>query len=403
MSTVRVSRGATVPDPLRVARCLRAPELGPRILFFSGGSALRDLSRTLTAYTHNSIHLITPFDSGGSSAVLRRAFDMLSVGDLRNRLMALADQTVRGNPEIYRLFAHRLPPTASGDALAGELRAMVAGTHPLVEAIPSPMRRLVRVHLRLFQEAMTADFDLAGASIGNLILAGGYLHNDRDIDSVIYLFTRLVEARGTVFPVVDAALDLAAELADGSVVTGQHRLTGKQVAPLTAAVRRLSLVRGVDDATPAGVRLHRKVERLIESADLICFPMGSFYSSVVANLLPAGVGRAVAAARCPRVYIPNTGRDPEQLGMGIEDAIDRIIEHVRADLERDGAEGWAGSGNGALDLVLLDSRRGAYSVAPDETRLRRRGVDLVDVPLAAADGSPRLDARAVAEALVSLV
>ena len=68
-----ISRSARLPDPLRIARCRRAPELGPRVLFFSGGTALRDTSRKLVGYTHNSIHLITPFDSGGSSAHLRRA------------------------------------------------------------------------------------------------------------------------------------------------------------------------------------------------------------------------------------------------------------------------------------------------------------------------------------------
>jgi hypothetical protein len=37
----------------------QVPDLGPRILFFSGGSALRRLSEKLVDYTHNSIHLIT--------------------------------------------------------------------------------------------------------------------------------------------------------------------------------------------------------------------------------------------------------------------------------------------------------------------------------------------------------
>ena len=43
--SVRLSlrRAARIPDELRVARCRRAPETGPRILFFSGGSALREL------------------------------------------------------------------------------------------------------------------------------------------------------------------------------------------------------------------------------------------------------------------------------------------------------------------------------------------------------------------------
>src|SRR5690606_34394834 len=100
---VRVSRVAQVPDRVRREQCLREPTPGPRLLFFSGGTALRAISETLTGYTHNSIHLITPFDSGGSSAKLRDAFDMLAVGDLRNRLMALADKTVKGSPDVYSL------------------------------------------------------------------------------------------------------------------------------------------------------------------------------------------------------------------------------------------------------------------------------------------------------------
>jgi len=83
MAKIRVIRTAEIPDPLRISRYRKIPELGPRILFFSGGSALTGLCRILKNYTHNSIHLVTPFDSGGSSAELRQAFAMPSIGDLR--------------------------------------------------------------------------------------------------------------------------------------------------------------------------------------------------------------------------------------------------------------------------------------------------------------------------------
>ena len=78
-----------------------AAEAGPAILFFSGGTALRGLSRHLLRHTRNSIHLSTPFDSGGSSASIRKAFHMPAVGDLRNRLVALADPAISGRPEIF--------------------------------------------------------------------------------------------------------------------------------------------------------------------------------------------------------------------------------------------------------------------------------------------------------------
>jgi len=65
---VTITRELHIPDNTRINRSLRLPEFGPKILFFSGGTAIKDLSACLINYTHNSIHLITPFDSGGRIA-----------------------------------------------------------------------------------------------------------------------------------------------------------------------------------------------------------------------------------------------------------------------------------------------------------------------------------------------
>ncbi|MDJ0784237.1 MAG: 2-phospho-L-lactate transferase CofD family protein [Desulfosarcinaceae bacterium] len=162
---IRLTRSIPLPNPVAVARCQRLPELGPRILFFSGGTALRQLSRELVAYTHNSIHLITPFDSGGSSAVLRRAFDMPAVGDIRNRLMALADRSFTGNPHIVDLFAYRFSKGAANQDLHTAYATMADGQHPLVAVIPDPMRKIIRQHLYDFQQRMPTGFDLRGAPI----------------------------------------------------------------------------------------------------------------------------------------------------------------------------------------------------------------------------------------------
>ena len=63
---------------------------------------------------------------------------MLSVGDLRNRLMALADESALGNPAIYRLFSHRFSKTAEPEVLAQRLAAMIEGGD-LVEPVPTPI------------------------------------------------------------------------------------------------------------------------------------------------------------------------------------------------------------------------------------------------------------------------
>jgi CofD-related protein of GAK system len=394
---IALARTITVPDRLRLARYRRAPEIGPRVLFFSGGSALREVSGRLTEYTHNSTHLITPFDSGGSSAKLRDAFGMISVGDLRNRLMALADTRLRGHPEIYRLFGYRFSGDGPGQARWDQLKRMAQAEDPLVDAIPNPMRSIICNHLSFFLGLAPGDFDLRGASVGNLILTGGYLNQGRDIDAVTFTFSRLVEARGLVRPVVDADLHLQATLADGRVVTGQHRLTGKEVPPLTSPIVDLRLVRAGDPERAVEVEIDRGTRRFLDEAELICFPFGSFYTSVLACLLPRGLGRAVAEAGCPKVYVPNCGDDPEQLGLPAAEAVERLLGYLRR------------SGPGELpterllDLVIVDSARGEYPGGLDLGRIRRLGVRVLDVRLVTARSHPLIDTRRLVEVLVSLV
>ena len=57
--------------------------------------------------------------------------------------------------------------------------------------------------------------------------------------------------------------------------------------------------------------------------------MGSFYSSLIANLLPRGAGQAIAEKDCPKVYIPNTGTDPEQFGMSLADNVRTLLHYLR--------------------------------------------------------------------------
>ena len=365
------------------------------MLFFSGGSALRSTSRELKLLTHNSVHLMTPFDSGGSSARLRDAFGMLAVGDVRNRLMALADDGARGSPEIYALFNTRLAKDADSAVLQGEFATMVRGEHPLVAAIPEPVRQLVMTHLRQFAEHVPAHFDWRGASIGNLVLAGSYAHNERDIDSVIYLFSQLVGARGTVRPVVNADLHLAATLDDGSRIVGQHKLTGKETPPLTQPIRHLELVGDLDDGTAAQVRARNYTLKLIRRADVICYPMGSFFSSIVANLLPAGVGRAVVDAKCPKVFVPNTMNDPEQIGLSLDDTVKHLLQAVRQDA------GDVDVGD-ILHLVVLDENADAYGDESAVSRVEDMGIRVVRHPLCSDDSGPQVDPRVLSELLVSL-
>ena len=271
---VTVTRKIALPDRVKGMLYSRNPDLGPRILFFSGGSALRKLSRELVRYTHNSIHVITPFDSGGSSAKLRQAFHMPAIGDVRNRLMALADQTIHGFPDIYRLFAYRFPKSGHQNDLEMELGAMIDGRHILIKGIPDPMRKIIRHHLRMFHYRMPEGFDLKGASIGNLILTSGYLENERHLDPVIYIFSHLVRARGVVRPATNRDLHLAAELEDGRTIVGQHNITGKDVSPISSRILRVYLTKHSKNPVPFELPIRTKMRELIEGGGPHLLPHG---------------------------------------------------------------------------------------------------------------------------------
>ncbi|PVB61912.1 GAK system CofD-like protein [Labrenzia sp. 011] len=392
MSEVTITRAVRLPDPFRIERFLSNPKLGPRLLFFSGGSALNGVSQALKRYTHNSIHLVTPFDSGGSSQGLRIAFDMPAIGDLRSRLMALADETVLGHPDVFRLFTHRFAKSARQVDLGAQLDAMIAGSHPLVEAIELPMRTLIQNQLGTFRAARPDTFDLRGASIGNLILAGGYLNQNQQLEPIIFLVSKLVGVQGIVRAVTDDNLHLGAELANGETVIGQHLLTAKEHPPLVSPIREFFLNRGLGVPERATAVFPQRNHTLMQSADLICYAPGSFYTSLIANLLPAGVGRSIAARTVPKVYVPSLGRDPETGSMSLPDKVHTLLTYLHRDTGADRPV------SRLLNLVIVDS-----SVPDDETaEIRARGIGVVKLDLVSKSSAPYYDPVPLCEALVSL-
>lgn len=394
MTKIHVSRIVQVPDLIRLSRYKKIPELGPRILFFSGGTALTGLSKTLKNYTHNSIHLVSPFDSGGSSAKLRQAFDMPAIGDLRSRLMALADETVLGHPEIFHLFSYRFDKEANQAELKTRLVNMVEGDDPLIDCIANPMRQLICHHLGYFVSRMPDSFDLRGASIGNLIITGGYLNNHEQLDPILFLFSKLVNVLGTVRNITNDNYQLAVELNNGERIIGQHLMTGKEVPKLSSGIASVSLSSQLTQFEPVTTKLKKRNRKLIEQADLICYPPGSFFSSLIANLLPEGVGRAITKNGNPKVFIPNLGNDPEQLDMTLEGAIEYLIDTVRKDSPDSDVKD-------IISIILLDSQHIEYPGGIPYQRLSELNIQIIDTPLIDMT-SPYYDDDKLVAAILSL-
>jgi len=393
--SVLIRRHMRVPDPVKAARYARSPELGPKLLFFSGGTALKRTCKTLIQYTHHSRHIITAFDSGGSSAQIRKTFSMLSIGDLRNRLMALADQTIKGNPNIYELFSYRLPVDQPSGMLLKKLENLAKGCDSLVDDIPTPMRDIICNHLQHFLSVMPDDFDLRGANIGNLILTAGYLMNHRQIDTVLYLFSRLIESRGHVRPVVTEDLHLGVKLKNGAIAIGQHLITNGFTRDQKSPVKKLFLSASTESRQPVDVDINRATAECIRQAEVICYPMGSFFTSVAANLLPRGVANAVATNLCPKIYIPNTLADSEQFGMNLGDTVEMLVQCLNQN-------GQQASPREYINLILIDTTQAKYPYDLELSRIRDMGIDVLDTQLVTPHSFPYVDPERLCHVLLSL-
>jgi CofD-related protein of GAK system len=273
---------------------------------------------------------------------------------------------------------------------------MVDGKDPLVAAVHDPMSKIIRSHIRWFREQMPEWFDLRGANIGNLILTGGFLNQNRQVDPVVFLFSKLVEVRGVVRPVASSDLHLCAELESGEVMVGQHLLTQRGEGGIRSPVRNVFLTKQVNRPKPVSLALQGKVRDLVRSAEAICYPMGSFYSSLIASLLPVGIGETIADMSVPKVYIPNRGDDPEQLGMSLARSVETLIKYLRVGCSKHVEP------RDLVQFVLVDQQRSGVG-EPELDSIRKLGIDVIDVSLVTHQSGPRWDAARLSEVLVSLV
>jgi uncharacterized cofD-like protein len=263
-----------------VTNSIATPSL--RVVAIGGGTGLSTLLRGLRRHVASSCQpcaesqiadlaaVVTVTDDGGSSGRLRKGFNMLPPGDLRNCMVALSEE----EELLTRLFAHRF---RKGDALEGH-------------------------------------------NLGNLFVAA-LTEITGDFSQAIQLSSKILATRGRIYPATSTNTTLVARMDDGSLVRGETNITAsrKSIAELTL---------DPENAAPLPETLEA-----IEHADLITVGPGSLYTSLITNLLVQGIPTALASARGVRVYICNLMTQPnESLGLTASQHIERIYEHARAPL-----------------------------------------------------------------------
>ena len=279
MNSVHISESSPEPLLQTVAGCVPARPL--RVVAIGGGTGLSTLLRGLkghvtapnqpaqeTGLIADLAAVVTVTDDGGSSGRLRRAFNMLPPGDLRNCMVARSTE----EDLLAQLFAHRF---SRGDSLKGHNFG------------------------NLFVAALTE-------------ITGDFAH-------AIQLASKILATRGRIYPVTTANATLVARMDDGSQVRGETKITA-------SSKRIKELMLDPPDAAPLPETLEA-----IDRADLITVGPGSLYTSLICNLLVQGIPAALARARGVRVYICNLMTEAnESLGLTASEHIERIYEHTGA-------------------------------------------------------------------------
>lgn len=402
---VQLNHPTYLPVYKKVHNYEHHPKEGPPLTLVSGGTGARTLSETLTRYTHASSHVLPMFDDGGSSRELRERLGMPPPGDLRNRLMALSDMSMSGNPEVSRLFRTRLPAQADPQQLEQQLLDFLSETHPQMERIEQRYRRIIINHLERFISNKPPGFDLRGGNIGNFVIAGAYL-SIGDLESVIFEFSALAAVRGQVYPVCTGArYHLKAELEDGSVWIGQSKITSRPHPP----IRRLAIVEQQQDGSFVEARppLNPLAAEAIRKTALVAFTMGSFYTSIVSNLLVDGMGQAIRETKRPKVFVANLFRDHETPQLTVSGMLRELWRYLReSDAEPGQMEDY-------VQYVLVGTHGDSAQderVPVDLDAVRELGVEPIVLPLEQEGGgqaprahTPRVhDSELVAAVLISL-
>jgi uncharacterized cofD-like protein len=127
----------------------------------------------------------------------------------------------------------------------------------------------------------------------------------------------VLATRGHIYPATTTNVSLVARMDDGSIVHGE--------TDITASKRRIAeLMLEPATAMPLPETLDS-----IARADLITVGPGSLFTSIITNLLVAGVAEALAEARGTRVYICNLMTQAnESLDLTASQHIERIFEHA---------------------------------------------------------------------------
>ncbi len=230
-----------------------------KVVVLGGGTGSSTLLRGLKEFPVDLTAIVSVCDDGRSTGVLREEFSIPAVGDIRRVLVALSET----EPLVMELFNYRFHTTS----------------------------------------------DLDGHTVGNLLLTASSEITGNLSDGIEAL-SKVFNLKGKVVPLTEDNVVLMGEMADGSVVEGEHNITENH-----NAVKRV-FYKEKPVPTQAAVKA-------LEEADLIVLSMGSLFTSIIPNLICEEIVEAIDRSQGKIMYVCNMVTQPGET----EDF--KVSDHIR--------------------------------------------------------------------------
>lgn len=246
-----------------------------RVVTMGGGTGTFNLLKGLKKYDIDLTAVVTTFDSGGSTGVLRDEFGSLPGGDARRALVALAPE---GDDQFLReLFQVRFESPGSG---------------------------------------------LHNHSFGNLLLLAAERVTKSKVEGIKQL-SKLLSIKGRVLPISLDDAHLCAFLEDGTEVHGEADID----VPKHNGDLKIEKVWLEPHA-----KLYEETAEAIRKADYIVFGPGDLYTSVIVNTLTEGFREAIKESNAKLIFIANImNKWGETQNMGVHEHAEKLLSHIGKD------------------------------------------------------------------------
>lgn len=230
-----------------------------KVVVLGGGTGSSTLLRGLKEFPLDITAIVSVCDDGRSTGVLREEFSIPAVGDIRRVLAALSET----EPLVMELFNYRFKTTS----------------------------------------------DLDGHTVGNLLLTASSEITGNLSDGIEAL-SKVFNLKGKVVPLTEDNVVLMGEMADGTIIEGEHRIT-----EYGDAIKRVFYK---EEPVPS-----KEAVKAIEEADLIVLSMGSLFTSIIPNLICDGIIQAIDRSNARIMYVCNMVTQPGET----EDF--KVSDHIR--------------------------------------------------------------------------